>query len=501
MEAGRGAPQLQEHRPQPGLTAPLSQTIATVHVRSTDRAGLLAAIGKRFARLGFEPIEAPALTEPALRRVRLTVQGGWLSFALEELEEHGEAIAWARFFSRELAAPALSAWFWDGEGRLSLALFAGGKKVGAVATPDDLRPASAAAGTVSVSLGGLSQLVGDSENADGLALRIRVDDDDDVAPSDDVIAAFGRAFRIKQLLVDPHGEDEASFLFCFRPRQGSTARQRASAEEQALDESRRAAHEARTYSPGWLVFAAEKPAYPELLATFLTPLLAALAPFLGPEPWQGTRVDEEHRPSQLRWPTSRDGSTAPLAAAVLASIGEGHMVEITRAVVPPVVALWLVPREGSLTFGWSLRALKDEAARRGVFARLDEILTRAVDDARCFGALITAQGSPASLPRQALDAEYLHRTSAGAIRPEHQRTHVRAAGWRVLVPVGASAPAGTPPAPWTATRHVAGTLLRAGPADPFLVTPAQIDALEAYLPHGQIIIPPATSIRCALIHR
>jgi hypothetical protein len=128
-----------------------------------------------------------------------------------------------------------------------------------------------------------------------------------------------------------------------------------------------------------------------------------------------------------------------------------------------------------------MRGLKDPTKRRALAGAMGKVLESGTGDERCVGALITCQRSSMSLERQALAYEYLHGTSAFALRPDVHRTSARAPGWRVLVPRAARAVEGRPPPGIASRRVAAGLLLEAGCSDPHEMTPAAMAALEEYL--------------------
>jgi hypothetical protein len=184
-------------------------------------------------------------------------------------------------------------------------------------------------------------------------------------------------------------------------------------------------------------------------------------------------------------PAPADGETAWKLYA--RALREGALVDLGRRDTPVLAAIWLVPRDGALIVGWCMRGLRDRTKRSALATAMDAVVASGTADVRCFGALLTSQGSPMSLERQVLAYEYLRGTSELALRPATHRAHARAPGWRVLVPRNAlpfdrQAPTGV-----TARATKAGLLLEADATDAHEMTPEAMDALETHLTAGKVL--------------
>ncbi len=446
---------------------------------------MLAAVRRAMSRRGLELVASPSRSEPHLVRVRLAEQGSWVSLAIEDLETPD---AWARTLARALRVPVLGAWFWDGEARLSLTLFEGDAAPAVLALPDHAR--RAADGRVAIALGDLSRLVATaSPKETGLEVLVRSEEasfDEDgrcvYLPEEDAESAVSRAFRIGALFLDPLEEDAVDDgagdqLLHFRPKPTSAIAKRARAEREAEVRARRADHDGRLYTIGWLAFAAAPEDVASLLARAASPIVETLTPHLGP------RVLSAHGvvpgKSEKLLPAPGDGARAWKRYAE--ALREGVLVALGQNDAPVLASVWIVFREGALVVGWCLRGLKDPSKRAEIAARMDGVLSSSTDDPRCFGALLTCQQSAMSLARQVLAYEYLRSTSVAALRADTHRARARAPGWRVLVPRAAAPLEGEPP-PGVGVRITsAGIVLEAGGESPHAMTPDEMDALERYL--------------------
>lgn len=454
----------------------MSTTAVSLHVRGVDRAALVAEVERGLRRRGLEPVRSPSPTEPHLVRVRLVAQGAWRSLAIEGLDEPD---AWARALARALAAPTLGAWSWDGEGRIALALFEATTRRGRLALPEDARRAPD--GRVAIPLGGLSRLVGGGGKKTRLEVLVRAEATFDEegrcvhVPIEDAERALGRALGLAQLFLDPLAEDDPAELLFFRPAADSALAREEREARRAAEEERRADHEGRIFTVGWLAFSAPDRALAPLVTSTAGAVLAALQPPLGGRVLLARSVIPAAR-AEASLPPPTDGARA--FAAYGRALRDGAVVALDHRETPLVASAWLARRAGALVVGWCLRGLRDPAKRAAATAAQEAIFDAAVADERCFGALLASQRSPMSVERQALAFEYLHGTSALALRHEAHRTRARAPGWRVLVPGAVVAPA----PPGTVARAArAGLVIAALAPDPLELAPATADAIAAAL--------------------
>lgn len=431
------------------------------------------------ARRGLEPVRSPSSREPLIVRARVVEQQGWISLSVEDLDAPD---ACARFLARVFDAPALGAWFWDGESRLVLTLFEGRAPAARLSLPESAR--RSADGRVAVPLGKLSRLVpGVKPKKTGLDVLVRAEEASfdakgrcEYAP-EEVAHALGRAFGIGDLFIDPLDEDAGDEVLHFRPEPTSDVAKRARAEREAEDDARRADHEGRLYTVGWLAFDVAPRDIAAVLAKTARPVVEALAAHLGSRALTARAIVPRERDTPLPAPTEREAAWKTYARA----LREGAFVDLRHEGAPVLAAAWLVLRGRALVVGWCMRGLKDPAKRAALAASMNDALAISAEDARCFGALIACQKRPMSLEQQALAYEYLRGRSALAIRPDAHRARARAPGWRVLVPSGAPALRGSAPSGFSARVAKAGTVIEASASDPHELAPGAIDALEKYL--------------------
>lgn len=453
---------------------------------------MLAQVERKMKRRGLELVRAPSRSEPMLVQVRLVERGPWVSLAVEQLEAPE---SWARFLAQELGVQALGAWFWDGEGQVALSLFEGDAAQVNLSLPADAR--RTADGRVAIALGAFSRLVGGARAATS-KLDILVRDEGasfDAAErcvylsAEAAERALCRAFGIDELFVDPLDEDQGDEPLYFRPRPTSAIAKRARAAKEAERAALRADHDGRVYTIGWLAFDAAARDIATLVDNTARPLVELLAPHLGTRVLQARSVepptDVRPAPIERALPAPADGETAWKLYA--RALREGALVDLGRRDTPVLAAIWLVPRDGALIVGWCMRGLRDRTKRSALATAMDAVVASGTADVRCFGALLTSQGSPMSLERQVLAYEYLRGTSELALRPATHRAHARAPGWRVLVPRNAlpfdrQAPTGV-----TARATKAGLLLEADATDAHEMTPEAMDALETHLTAGKVL--------------
>jgi hypothetical protein len=471
-----------------GYSAEVSRTQVTVHVRGANRAEVLAQVDRRMRRRGLELVRDPRPSEPLLVRARLVEHEPWVSLAIEELDTPDE---WARFLARELGLPTLGAWFWDGEASLELTLFEPEARVAKLSLPSDARRAGD--GRVVIPLGKLSRLVPRAKpKTTGLDLLVRAEeasfDEDDrcvYLPEEVGLAAVSRAFGIDELFIDPFDDDASDRVLHFRPKPSSAIAKRARAEDEAEARTRRADHDGRVYTVGWLAFDASPRDVEGVLKATARTVVAMLTPHLGSRVLLARAVTVGRGETPLPPPSEGDRAWKHYARA----LGDGAFVDLGRRDAPPLAAVWLVMRDGALVVGWCMRGLKDPVKRGQLAAAMDAVLSSSSNDARCFGALITCQRSPMSLERQALAYEYLRGTSAFALRPDAHRAVARAPGWRVLVPAAARIE-GPVPRGFSMRAARAGIVLQAASSDPHEMPPGEMDALEGYLETNAAIARP-----------
>lgn len=443
-------------------------------------------------RRGLELVRAARPTEPLLVRARLVEHGPWVSLAIEALETPDE---WARFLARELGLPALGAWFWDGEASLELTLFEREARVAKLSLPSDARRAGD--GRVVIPLGKLSRLVARAKpKTTALDLLVRAEeaafDEDDrcvYLPEEVGQAAVARAFGIAELFIDPFDDGASDRVLHFRPKPTSAIAKRARAESEVEARARRADHDGRVYTVGWLAFDASPRDVEGLLKATARTVVDMLTPHLGSRVLHARAVAVDRSETPL--PPPSEGARAWKRYAH--ALGDGALVDLGRRDTLQLAAVWLVLRDGALVVGWCMRGLKDAAKRSRLAAAMDAVLASSTNDARCFGALITCQRSPMSLERQALAYEYLRGTSAFALRPDAHRAVARAPGWRVLVPGAATRIEGPLPPGVSRRAARAGIMLQAAASDPHEMPPQDMDALEAYLETNAAVARPAAT--------
>lgn len=449
----------------------MSESFVTIHVRDTTRAKVARAIDARMAKRGYERVVEPSGKEPNVVRVALVAQGRWMSMTVEELDSPD---VWAKVLSKASGGYALGVIHWDGESTTSLVLFEGGKKVGELGLPSDARRIDRR--KIAVPLGKLSRLVGDGSRQDGLELRVPVENDleeDFVYVSlSDASYAFRRAFGLESLGLEIEVEDEDDVL---------TYRSKHAEEEEAAENDLalarwRAAYDARVYAIGWIAFEHEPKTLPELLERTARRLADTFTPHLGTDTLEGWSVDpaKSFASTKISPPDSDHAwhqYAELLARGVMIDLHRPHRV---------LASVCIAQHDGALAISWSMRGLRDERRRREIASVMDDVVCTSAADGRCFGALLTAQKAPLVLEQRALAYEYLRGRSGAALRPTWLRAHARAPGFRVLVP-RASESVGKPPNGFTVRKVESGRLISSNAADPWSVTPTELDSLEEYL--------------------
>lgn len=428
----------------------MSGALCSVLLRDVERVAALRGLDAFFARKGYERVDAPARGEAHLLRALVRSEGRWTTCILEELEAP-ESLA--KPLSKTLGCVALASWYWDGESVTRLVLFEGGTKRGELELPRDARPADG--GKVALPLGKLSRLVGDGARADGLELRIRVEEQGFVfVRQEEASNAFRRAFGVE---IFPEADLDEEDAVVYRPTPGSAIAKRHQAEEAAILGERREAYDARVHAVGWLGFAVTTK-LGSLLEDFAAPLAVALDAY-------GVLEARVVSPATAGTVVERDWRR--LADALARS----ELVELKSK----VANLSIVHAADALLLSFSVRGHKDPTRRRAMAATLAAILDRAVETDGCFGALLAAQKDPLSLAQRALAFEYLRGTSERALRPV--RTAARAPGWRTLAPNAT----GTPPSGFTARATKSGLLVASDVDDPWALEPDASDRLAGWL--------------------
>jgi hypothetical protein len=443
-----------------------------VHVGIPDHRAVIAALTKRYARTGFELLIGESRGEPLVERVRVLPGKRWTGVVIQELETPD---AWAKYLSKELAAPVLAAESWEDEPALELSFFDQGRKAGSVDVPRGARRDPD--GRLCIPLGALSRLVaGAAPSADAIELRLRpgmADGIDELAER-----GFCRAFAIDELFPDPYLDegDGDGIVLRFRPKPRSAVAKRLRAEAEAAEASLRAAYDARLFEVGWIALDAAPRAFGAIVDSLVRPLAEAFDPHLAASRLMGWEVAMTATERGL--PDPAEGKRA--FSAYAQALRDGFMIEL-RPMGAKLATVWAVRRDETLSIGWSMRGLRDDGRRLALSRVTAAIFDAAVDRPSCFGALITAQHEPTRLAQQALAYEYLRGRSAAALRTAWQRAHVRAPGFRVLVPREASRPAGKPPASFATVEKKAGMVIASLALEPFACTPTAFDALESWL--------------------
>lgn len=470
----------------------MTAVLASIHVRRTPVAAVVAALTRVMKRRGYEIVAEPTGAEPSLLRARVVSRASWVSLAIEEQED---PVPMARALAKDLDAATLASFFWEGEARWTLTSFEGTRRSGVVSLPEAARRAED--GRVALALGPLSRLVGDGRAESGLEVRFASEgasfDRAGAAvyvPADDVARALGRTLGLPELLVDPLDEDGEGAPLAFRPTATSKVGRRERAEREEAARARREDHEGRVHSVGWLAFDAEPRRFGPRLETTFVAVASALAERLGGRPLAARAVEPTTLTERALPGLAERGALRAYAKALE---GVAAIELSTRA---PLAAVWATFGDGALSVGWSMRGLAAEPARAALARALDSVLDAATGDPRCLGALVACQRTPLSLARRALAYEYLSGHSELALRPHLLRGRVRAPGYRVLVPAPASdVTSAAPPPRFRLERRPAGLLVLHDAADPHEVPPADVDALEAWLhpalPSDAAARPPA----------
>lgn len=116
----------------------MSGAAVTVHVRGVARDAVIEAALARLAAEGWVRLEAPARTEPEVRRVVVHQEGGWISLSETEIDDPDP---WGKSLSRALGVPVLGVWAWEDEDVVILTVFGKGRRGARLELPRALRRA------------------------------------------------------------------------------------------------------------------------------------------------------------------------------------------------------------------------------------------------------------------------------------------------------------------------------------------------------------------------
>jgi hypothetical protein len=197
-----------------------------------------------------------------------------------------------------------------------------------------------------------------------------------------------------------------------------------------------AAYRARTHAVGAFAFdaSADLETVSEHLSTFLHAFV----------PTEGLRI-RAARASKREVLPARFTRTSFVRANQLA---RGGTLELARRDLDPVEGrcaepiFWIASRAPSdagddlapLRFGLSVARPRADGPERAVAHALHTFIEACVELEGCVSAIVAAQGPPVTLASPSLAYEALAGTEADGARTGWLRDHVRAPGWRVLVP-------------------------------------------------------------------